>query len=83
MIAGNVATADGVRFLVERGADGVKVGIGPGGGCTTRMNTSFGVPQLQALVDCRLALADSDVPIIADGGIRRARRHRRGPRLRR
>jgi IMP dehydrogenase len=71
MIAGNVATAEGARFLVERGADGVKVGIGPGGGCTTRMNTSFGVPQLQALVDCRLALADSDVPIIADGGVRR------------
>ena len=71
MIAGNVATAEGARFLVERGADGIKVGIGPGGGCTTRMNTSFGVPQLQALVDCRLALADSDVPIVADGGVRR------------
>jgi IMP dehydrogenase len=71
MIAGNVATADGARFLVERGADGVKVGIGPGGGCTTRITTSFGVPQLQALVECRLALADSDVALIADGGIRR------------
>ena len=71
MIAGNVATAEGARFLLERGADGVKVGIGPGGGCTTRMTTSFGVPQLQALVDCRLALAGSDVSLIADGGIRR------------
>lgn len=71
MIAGNVATADGTRFLVERGADGVKVGIGPGGGCTTRMTTSFGVPQLQALVECRLALADSGASLIADGGIRR------------
>jgi IMP dehydrogenase len=71
MIAGNVATAEGARFLVERGADGVKVGIGPGGGCTTRMTTSFGVPQLQALVECRLALADSGVALIADGGIRR------------
>ena len=49
----------------------MKVGIGPGGGCTTRMTTSFGVPQIQALVECRLALGDSDVSLIADGGIRR------------
>ena len=71
MIAGNVATAEGAKFLVERGADGIKVGIGPGGGCTTRMTTSFGVPQIQALVECRLAIGESDVSIIADGGIRR------------
>jgi len=71
MIAGNVATGEGARFLLERGADGVKVGIGPGGGCTTRMTTSFGVPQLQALVECRLAVGDSGVPLIADGGIKR------------
>jgi IMP dehydrogenase len=71
LIAGNVATADGARFLVDRGADGVKVGIGPGGGCTTRITTSFGVPQVQALVECRLAVNGSDVPIIADGGIKR------------
>src|SRR5918994_5911531 len=71
MIAGNVATAEGTRFLIERGADGVKVGIGPGGGCTTRITTSFGVPQVQALVDCRLAVGESSVPIIADGGIKR------------
>jgi IMP dehydrogenase len=71
MIAGNVATAEGARFLVDRGADGIKVGIGPGGGCTTRMTTSFGVPQIQALVECRLAIGNSDVSIIADGGIRR------------
>jgi IMP dehydrogenase len=71
VIAGNVATADGTRFLVERGADGVKVGIGPGGGCTTRITTSFGVPQVQALVECRLAVEGSNVPIIADGGIKR------------
>jgi IMP dehydrogenase len=71
MIAGNVATADAARFLVERGADGIKVGIGPGGGCTTRMTTSFGVPQLQALVDCRLAVGDSGASIIADGGVKR------------
>jgi IMP dehydrogenase len=71
MIAGNVATADGARFLLERGADGIKVGIGPGGGCTTRVTTSFGVPQVQALLECRLALGGADVPIIADGGVRR------------
>ena len=71
LIAGNVATAEGTRFLLERGVDGIKVGIGPGGGCTTRMTTSFGVPQGQALVDCRIAAADSSVPLIADGGIKR------------
>lgn len=71
MIAGNVATFAGARFLAERGADAVKVGIGPGGGCTTRMTTSFGVPQIQALVECRSALAGSDVAIIADGGVKR------------
>ena len=71
LIAGNVATSEGARFLKDRGADGIKVGIGPGGGCTTRMTTSFGVPQVQALVDCRLAVAGSDVTIIADGGIKR------------
>jgi IMP dehydrogenase len=71
LIAGNVATAGAATFLVERGVDGVKVGIGPGGGCTTRMTTSFGVPQVQALVECRVAAAGSGVPIIADGGVRR------------
>ncbi len=71
MIAGNVATAAGASFLLDRGADGIKVGIGPGGGCTTRVTTSFGVPQLQALVECRLALGDSEVAVIADGGVRR------------
>jgi IMP dehydrogenase len=81
LVAGNVATADGVRFLAERGVNGIKIGIGPGGGCTTRLTTSFGVPQLQALVECRLASdarargADAPpndtVPLIADGGVRR------------
>lgn len=71
LIAGNIATGEGARFLADRGADGVKVGIGPGGGCTTRMTTSFGVPQLQAIVECRVALSGSAVTIIADGGIRR------------
>ena len=70
LVGGNVATADGVRFLVERGVNAVKVGIGPGGGCTTRITTSFGVPQVQALVECRLAASDK-IPLIADGGVKR------------
>jgi IMP dehydrogenase len=70
MIAGNVATAEGARYLADRGVNGIKVGIGPGGGCTTRLNTNFGVPQLQALVECRMAVGDK-IPLIADGGIRR------------
>src|SRR4029079_6434582 len=69
MIAGNVATSDGRRVLLDTGADGIKVGFGPGGGCPTRVTTSFGVPQVQALLECRLALGDADVPIIADGGV--------------
>jgi IMP dehydrogenase len=71
VIAGNVATLEGARFLMDLGADGVKVGIGPGGGCTTRITTSFGVPQVQALVECRMAVGDSGVGVIADGGIKR------------
>ena len=71
LIAGNVATAEGTRFLLERGVNGVKVGIGPGGGCTTRMTTSFGVPQGQALVDCRARVNTAGVGRSAD----RRRRH--------
>ncbi len=72
LVAGNVATADGVRFLAERGVHAVKVGIGPGGGCTTRLTTSFGVPQLEALLECRIAaMGAGDVPLIADGGVKR------------
>jgi IMP dehydrogenase len=70
LVAGNVATAEATRFLLERGVNGIKVGIGPGGGCTTRLNTNFGVPQVQALVECREAAAGR-VPLIADGGVRR------------
>jgi IMP dehydrogenase len=70
LVAGNVATPDGVRFLLERGVNGIKVGIGPGGGCTTRLNTNFGVPQVEALVACRRE-ADGRVPLVADGGIKR------------
>src|SRR5207247_2280948 len=61
---------EGVRFLLERGVNGIKVGIGPGGGCTTRMTTNFGISQVEALVQCRTA-DDKRVPLIADGGIRR------------
>jgi IMP dehydrogenase len=70
LVAGNVATAEGTRFLLERGVNGIKIGIGPGGGCTTRLNTNFGVPQVQALVECRQA-AGGRVPLVADGGVRR------------
>jgi IMP dehydrogenase len=70
LIAGNVATAEGTRFLLDLGVDGIKLGIGPGGGCTTRLNTNYGVPQAQALVDCRTA-TDGRIPLIADGGVRR------------
>ena len=70
LVAGNVATAEGTRFLLERGVNGIKVGIGPGGGCTTRLNTNFGVPQVQALVECRQA-SGGRVPLVADGGVKR------------
>jgi IMP dehydrogenase len=70
LVAGNVATAEGVRFLLERGINGIKVGIGPGGGCTTRLTTNFGIPQVEALVQCRTAVGNR-VPLIADGGVRR------------
>jgi IMP dehydrogenase len=70
LVAGNVATAEGARFLADRGVNGIKVGIGPGGGCTTRLTTNFGVPQVEALVQCRRAVAER-LPIVADGGVRR------------
>jgi IMP dehydrogenase len=69
VIAGNVATADGARFLEQAGADAIKVGIGPGSVCTTRIVTGVGVPQLSAVLECADAV---DIPIIADGGIRYA-----------
>jgi IMP dehydrogenase len=70
VIAGNVATAQGVRDLAEAGADAVKVGVGSGSICTTRIVTGFGVPQLSAISDCAGAGRALSVPIIADGGIR-------------
>jgi len=70
VVAGNVATADGAKALIDAGADSVKVGIGPGSICTTRMVAGVGVPQLTAIMDCVEACADADVPVIADGGIK-------------
>ena len=70
VIGGNIATADAARALVEAGADGVKVGIGPGSICTTRIVAGVGVPQISAISDVAVALAGTGVPLIADGGIR-------------
>lgn len=70
VIAGNVATAQGVRDLVEAGADSVKVGVGSGSICTTRIVTGFGVPQLTAIADCSEVAQQLGITVIADGGIR-------------
>jgi IMP dehydrogenase len=70
VVAGNVATAAGCRDLVDAGADAVKVGIGPGSICTTRIISGVGVPQITAIFETAQAAADAKVPIIADGGIR-------------
>jgi IMP dehydrogenase len=70
VVAGNVATAEATRALIEAGADSVKVGIGPGSICTTRIVAGVGVPQLTAVMDCANEAHKHDIPIIADGGIR-------------
>ena len=70
VVVGNIATGDAARYLVENGADGVKVGIGPGSICTTRIIAGVGVPQLSAIYDVAKALEGTGVPLIADGGIR-------------
>ena len=70
VIAGNVATREGARALAERGADAVKVGIGPGSICTTRVVTGVGVPQITAILEAAAGVKDLDVPVIADGGIK-------------
>ena len=70
VIAGNVATADATKALIDAGADAVKVGIGPGSICTTRIVAGVGVPQLTAIAEAARAARDSDVPVIADGGIK-------------
>jgi IMP dehydrogenase len=70
VIAGNVATAEGARALIDAGADAVKVGIGPGSICTTRVVAGVGVPQLTALMDTVAVCRESDTPVIADGGVK-------------
>ena len=70
LVAGNVATADGTRALIEAGADCVKIGIGPGSICTTRVVAGIGVPQVTAVFDAAQVAAEYGVPIIADGGIK-------------
>ena len=70
LVAGNVATFEGARDLAAAGADGIKVGVGPGATCSTRIVTGAGVPQLSAVMDCARITRELDVPITADGGIR-------------
>lgn len=70
IIGGNVATGDGTKRLIDAGADAVKVGVGPGSICITRMVAGSGVPQLSAVIECADAARDAGIPIIADGGIR-------------
>ena len=70
LISGNVATAEGTRDLISAGADAVKVGVGPGAACSTRVVAGVGVPQLTALFECVAVAAEAGVPIIADGGVR-------------
>lgn len=70
LIAGNIATAQAAKALIEAGADALKVGIGPGAICTTRVVAGIGMPQITAIYDCYLAAKEYDIPIIADGGIK-------------
>ena len=70
VVVGNIATADAARYLIENGVDGIKVGIGPGSICTTRIIAGVGVPQLTAIFDVAEAAKNSNVPVIADGGLR-------------
>lgn len=70
IIVGNVATTDAAKYLVKNGADAIKVGIGPGSICTTRVIAGVGFPQLSAILEVRKALINTDIPLIADGGIR-------------
>jgi IMP dehydrogenase len=70
VVVGNIATAEAAKYLLDAGADGIKVGIGPGSICTTRVIAGVGYPQLSAVLDVASVLSDTDVPLIADGGIR-------------
>jgi IMP dehydrogenase len=70
LIAGNIATAAGARDLIKAGADAVKIGVGPGSICTTRVIAGVGVPQLSAIMDCAKVAREADIPLVADGGIK-------------
>ncbi len=70
IVAGNVATVEGARDLIEAGAHGIKVGVGPGSVCTTRLVAGVGVPQLTAILECAVACHEAGIPMCADGGIR-------------
>jgi IMP dehydrogenase len=70
LLAGNVASFEGARDLIRLGADGVKVGIGPGSICTTRVVSGAGVPQITAIAECSRACKDAGVPLISDGGVK-------------
>jgi len=70
LMVGNVATAQGARDLAERGADAIKIGIGPGSICTTRIVTGAGVPQISAILECARVAADHGIPLVADGGVK-------------
>jgi IMP dehydrogenase len=70
LVAGNIATRQGAKALIERGVDAVKVGVGPGSICTTRIVSGVGVPQITAVAEAFLACAEADVPLISDGGVK-------------
>ena len=70
LIAGNIATGEGARDLIKAGADAVKIGVGPGSICTTRVIAGVGVPQLSAILDCAKVAREADIPLVADGGIK-------------
>src|SRR3546814_6652542 len=70
ILAGNVATADAAKALIDAGADGIKIGIGPGSICTTRVVAGVGVPQFTAIAETSMACREAGVPAIADGGIK-------------
>lgn len=70
LVAGNVGTGEGARDLIKAGVDAVKVGVGPGSICTTRVIAGVGVPQLSAIMDCSKAAKEADIPLVADGGIK-------------
>ena len=70
VIAGNIATAEGAKALIDAGADAIKVGIGPGSICTTRVISGVGVPQISAILNATSVAKEKNIPVIADGGVR-------------